>query len=33
MNDASYKRLLNHRRIIEDLMDGFIAPRRPGRLG
>ena len=29
MNDASYKRLLTHRRIIEDLLVGFIAPRRP----
>ena len=27
MNDASYKRLLNHRRII--LLLGFIAPLRP----
>ena len=29
MNDASYKRLLTHRRIIQDLLVGFIAPRRP----
>ena len=29
MNDASYKRLLTHRRIVEDLLVGFIAPRRP----
>ena len=29
MNDASYKRLLTHRRIVEDLLLGFIAPRRP----
>ena len=28
MNDASYKRLLNHRRIVKDLLLGFIAPRR-----
>ena len=29
MNDPSYKRLLNHRRIIKDLLLGFIAPLRP----
>ena len=29
MNDASYKRLLNHRRIVKDLLVGFIAPLRP----
>ena len=29
MNDASYKRLLNHRRIVKDLVVGFIAPRCP----
>ena len=29
MDDASYKRLLNHRRIMQDLLIGFIAPRRP----
>ncbi len=29
MDDASYKRLLNHKRIVEDLLIGFIAPRRP----
>ena len=29
MNDASYKRLLTHRRIVVDLLVGFIAPRRP----
>ena len=29
MNDASYKRLLSHRRIIKDLFLGFIAPPRP----
>ena len=28
MDDASYKRLLNHRRIMQDLLIG-IAPRRP----
>ena len=29
MDDASYKRLLNHRRIVKDLLLGFIAPQRP----
>ena len=29
MDDASYKRLLNHKRIVKDLLIGFIAPRRP----
>ena len=29
MDDASYKRLLNHKRIVTDLLLGFIAPRRP----
>ena len=29
MDDASYKRLLNHKRIVKDLLLGFIAPRRP----
>ena len=28
MDDASYKRLLNHKRIVKDLLIGFIAPRR-----
>ena len=28
MDDASYKRLLNHERIVKDLLIGFIAPRR-----
>ena len=28
MDDASYKRLLNHKRIVKDLLLGFIAPRR-----
>ena len=28
MDDASYKRLLNHKRIVTDLLIGFIAPRR-----
>ena len=31
MDDASYKRLLNHKRIVEDLLTGFIAPRRAPR--
>ena len=29
MDDASYKRLLGHERIVKDLLIGFIAPRRP----
>ena len=29
MDDPSYKRLLGHRRIVKDLLIGFIAPRRP----
>ncbi len=29
MDDASYKRLLGHQRIVKDLLVGFIAPRRP----
>ena len=29
MNDAAYKRLLDHRRPIKDLFLGFIAPLRP----
>ena len=29
MDDASYKRLLNHKRIVKDLLLGFIAPLRP----
>ena len=28
MDDASYKRLLNHQRSVKDLLLGFIAPRR-----
>ena len=29
MDDPSYKRLLKHQRIVEDLLRGFLAPRRP----
>ena len=29
MDDPSYKRLLEHQRIVKDLLIGFIAPRRP----
>ena len=29
MDDPSYKRLLKHQRVVEDLLRGFLAPRRP----
>ena len=29
MDDASYKRLLQHQRIVKDLLVGCIAPQRP----
>ena len=29
MDDPAYKRLLTHRRIVWDLLIGFIAPLRP----
>ena len=29
MDDPSYKRLFTHRRIVRDLLTGFIGPRRP----
>ena len=28
MDDPSYKRLLKHKRIVKDLLSGFIAPQR-----
>ena len=34
MDDPSYKRLLKHKRIVKDLLSGFIAPQRaPGWAG
>ena len=33
MDDPSYKRLLKHQRVVEDLLRGFLAPRRPAGWG